>query len=89
MYHPDFKDTVAASPYIFTLGVAGDSGSGKTTFTEGVRNIFGDDLVSTITLDDYHSLDREGRHTHGLTNRQRMGEMIIDGELSETCRQKT
>ena len=67
MYHPNFKDTLAASPYIFTLGVAGDSGSGKTTFTEGIRNIFGDDLVSTITLDDYHRLDRKGRRKHGLT----------------------
>ncbi len=67
MYHPNFKDTLAASPYIFALGVTGDSGSGKTTFTEGIRNIFGDDLVSTITLDDYHRLDREGRRKHGLT----------------------
>jgi len=67
MFHPNFKDTIAASPYIFTLGVAGDSGSGKTTFTEGIRSIFGSDLVSTITLDDYHSLDREGRREQGLT----------------------
>ena len=67
MYHPNFKDTIAASPYIFTLGVAGDSGSGKTTFTEGIRSIFGNDLVSTITLDDYHSLDREERREEGLT----------------------
>jgi phosphoribulokinase len=65
--HPNFKDTIAASPYIFTIGVAGDSGSGKTTFTQGVRNIFGSDLVSTITLDDYHRLDREGRRREGLT----------------------
>jgi len=67
MYHPNFKDTIADSPYIFTLGVAGDSGSGKTTFTEGIRSIFGSDLVSTITLDDYHSLDREERREQGLT----------------------
>jgi phosphoribulokinase len=67
MDHPNFKDTIAASPYIFTLGVAGDSGSGKTTFTQGVRSIFGNDLVSTITLDDYHSLDREGRREQGIT----------------------
>ena len=67
MPHPNFKDTIAASPYIFTLGVAGDSGSGKTTFTQGVRNIFGKDLVSTITLDDYHSLDRDGRRAQGIT----------------------
>ena len=65
--HPNFKDTIAASPYIFTIGVAGDSGSGKTTFTQGIRDIFGPDLVSTITLDDYHRLDRDGRKREGLT----------------------
>jgi phosphoribulokinase len=67
MHSPNFKDTIAASPYIFTIGVAGDSGSGKTTFTRGVRDVFGSDLVSTITLDDYHRLDREGRAREGLT----------------------
>jgi len=67
MHHKNLKDTIAASPCTFTLGVAGDSGSGKTTFTEGVRNIFGKDLVSTITLDDYHSLDRAGRAEQGIT----------------------
>ncbi len=67
MHHPNFKDTIAASPYIFTIGVAGDSGSGKTTFTQGVRSIFGDDLVSTITLDDYHSFDRASRKEQGVT----------------------
>jgi phosphoribulokinase len=67
MYYPNFKDTISASPYILTIGVAGDSGSGKTTFTKGIRNIFGTDLVSTITLDDYHGLDRDGRRKQGLT----------------------
>jgi phosphoribulokinase len=67
MYRPNFKDTIAASPYIFIIGVAGDSGSGKTTFTQGIRDIFGSSLVSTITLDDYHRLDREGRRREGLT----------------------
>ena len=67
MYRPNFKDTIAASPYIFTIGVAGDSGSGKTTFTQGIRDIFGSSLVSTITLDDYHRLDREGRSREDLT----------------------
>lgn len=67
MQTKNFKDTIAASPCIFTIGVAGDSGSGKTTFTDGIRSIFGDDLVSTITLDDYHSLDRAGRVNAGLT----------------------
>jgi phosphoribulokinase len=67
MHHPNFKEKIAASPCIFTIGVAGDSGSGKTTFTQGVRSIFGNDLVSTITLDDYHSLDRDGRKEQGIT----------------------
>lgn len=67
MYHPNFKDTIAQSPYIFTIGVAGDSGSGKTRFTQAVRNIFGSDLVSTITLDDYHALDRDARRERGVT----------------------
>jgi phosphoribulokinase len=67
LQHKNFKDTIAASSCIFTLDVAGDSGSGKTTFTEGIRSIFGKDLVSTITLDDYHSLDRAGRLEQGIT----------------------
>lgn len=63
----NFKDIISRSPYVFTIGVAGDSGSGKTTFTNAVREIFGDELVSTITLDDYHILDREGRQKAGIT----------------------
>jgi phosphoribulokinase len=67
MHTPGLKETIAATPYIFTIGVAGDSGSGKTTFTHGIRSIFGSDLVSTITLDDYHRYDREERNKLGIT----------------------
>jgi phosphoribulokinase len=67
MHTPNFKDVIASSPYIFTLGVAGDSGSGKTTFTNAIRQIFGKDLVSTITLDDYHLYDREERRRQNVT----------------------
>ena len=56
---PNFKQIIAHSPIIFTIGVAGDSGSGKTTFTNAIRQIFGPELVATITLDDYHKYDRE------------------------------
>lgn len=63
----DFRDVIAASSCIFVIGVAGDSGSGKTTFTRGIREIFGDDLVSTITLDDYHLFSREERKRRGIT----------------------
>ncbi len=67
MHMTGLKETIAASPYIFIIGVAGDSGSGKTTFTQGVRSIFGGDLVSTITLDDYHLYNREQRKNLGIT----------------------
>lgn len=64
---PNFKEIIAHSPIVFTIGVAGDSGSGKTTFTNAIRQIFGPDLVSTITLDDYHKYDREERKQRDIT----------------------
>ena len=64
---PPFKEIIARSPLIFVIGVAGDSGSGKTTFTNAIREIFGPDLVATITLDDYHKYDREERHRLDIT----------------------
>ena len=64
---PNFKEIIARSPVVFTIGVAGDSGSGKTTFTNAIRQIFGQDLVATITLDDYHSYDREKRKQLDIT----------------------
>lgn len=63
----NFIQTIRSSPRIFTLGVAGDSGTGKTTFTTAIRQIFGDELVSTITLDDYHLFDRTERDRMGIT----------------------
>jgi phosphoribulokinase len=63
----NFKETIAHSPVVFTIGVAGDSGSGKTTFTNAIRQIFGPALVSTITLDDYHKYDREERKRLDIT----------------------
>ncbi len=62
-----FKEIIARSPIVFIIGVAGDSGSGKTTFTNAIRQIFGSDLVSTITLDDYHKYDREERKRLDIT----------------------
>lgn len=64
---PNFKEIIAHSPIVFTIGVAGDSGSGKTTFTNAIRQIFGPTLVSTITLDDYHKYDREERKRRDVT----------------------
>lgn len=64
---PPFKEVIARSPQIFVIGVAGDSGSGKTTFTNAIRQIFGPDLVATITLDDYHKYDRQERKQRDIT----------------------
>lgn len=43
------------------VGVAGDSGSGKTTYTEGIEWLLGAELVSQISLDGYHKEDRATR----------------------------
>ncbi|HTY15809.1 MAG TPA: phosphoribulokinase [Methanoregulaceae archaeon] len=63
----NFREVIAGSPCIFIIGVAGDSGSGKTTFTNAIRRIFGTDLVSTVTLDDYHLHDRITRKKMAVT----------------------
>lgn len=47
------------------VGVAGDSGSGKTTYTEGIEWLLGADLVSQISLDGYHKEDRATRRQTG------------------------
>lgn len=47
------------------IGVAGDSGSGKTTYSNGIRRLIGIDLVSTIAMDGYHKEDRDQRRLSG------------------------
>ncbi|BAS29238.1 phosphoribulokinase [Limnochorda pilosa] len=49
------------------LGVGGDSGSGKTTITRGLVQLFGAGNVTSICLDDYHKLDRNARAAAGVT----------------------
>lgn len=63
----NFREMIRASECVFVIGVAGDSGSGKTTFTRAIKSIFGEEMVSTISLDDYHTLDREDRARTGIT----------------------
>jgi phosphoribulokinase len=47
------------------IAVAGDSGSGKTTHTHGIRRLLGADMVSYISLDGYHKEDRATRKASG------------------------
>ncbi len=53
----------AARPIM--VGVAGDSGSGKTTYTRGIERLLGDDLVATLSLDGYHKETRAQRRKSG------------------------
>ncbi len=52
---------------IVMIGVGGDSGCGKSTFLRRLRDLFSDDLITTICLDDYHCLDRKQRKVTGIT----------------------
>jgi phosphoribulokinase len=52
---------------VVLIGVAGDSGCGKSTFLRRLADLFGEEMMTVICLDDYHSLDRKGRKEAGVT----------------------
>jgi phosphoribulokinase len=52
---------------VVVIGVAGDSGCGKSTFLRRLSDLFGTDFMTVICLDDYHSLDRKQRKQTGIT----------------------
>lgn len=52
---------------VVLIGVAGDSGCGKSTFLRRLSDLFGEELITVICLDDYHSLDRKQRKETGIT----------------------
>lgn len=49
------------------VGICGDSGAGKSTYAAELRKLLGDERVTVISLDDYHSLDRRERDQVGVT----------------------
>ena len=63
------SDTLDEAPlhHPFVLGIIGDSGSGKSTVSRGVRELIGPDRVSTLELDDYHRYSRAERLELQLT----------------------
>lgn len=52
---------------VVLIGVAGDSGCGKSTFLRRLIDLFGEEFMTVICLDDYHSLDRKQRKVAGVT----------------------
>jgi phosphoribulokinase len=58
-------DTDAKRPIFVAIG--GDSGTGKSTLAAGFYRIFGASRITTLCLDDYHSLDRRERKLLGIT----------------------
>ncbi|MBE9239018.1 phosphoribulokinase [Anabaena aphanizomenioides LEGE 00250] len=52
---------------VVLIGVAGDSGCGKSTFLRRLIDLFGEELMTVICLDDYHCLDRKQRKETGIT----------------------
>lgn len=52
---------------VVLIGVAGDSGCGKSTFLRRLADLFGEEFMTVICLDDYHSLDRKQRKEAGVT----------------------
>jgi phosphoribulokinase len=51
----------------FVLGIVGDSGSGKNTVADSVRELVGSERVTEVRLDDYHRFTREERAAQGVT----------------------
>ncbi len=49
------------------LGIIGDSGAGKTTFTQGITRVLGEGQVAVICTDDYHKYNRAERAQKNLT----------------------
>jgi len=43
----------------FVLGIAGDSGAGKDTYSDAMKGLFGGHSVATLSGDDYHLWDRQ------------------------------
>lgn len=52
---------------VVIIGVAGDSGCGKSTFLRRLEDLFGKEFMTVICLDDYHCLDRKQRKELGIT----------------------
>ena len=58
---------VATADRPVLMAIAGDSGTGKTTVTQGLHDALGQDRITSIGADDYHKYDREERKSLPFT----------------------
>lgn len=61
------EEDMASKRRVTIIGIAGDSGAGKSTYAQALSDLLGSERVTTISLDDYHSLDRTERNLLGVT----------------------
>lgn len=64
-FEGDLRAQIAAAERPVMVGVAGDSGCGKSTYARGIERLLGADMVVTLSLDGYHKEDREARRRSG------------------------
>lgn len=57
-YQTKLHEAVSKLSEPLIVGIAGDSGSGKTKFSEGIRKLLGSSIVQTIEMDGYHKENR-------------------------------
>ena len=50
------------------LGIAGDSGVGKSTFSKGLATVFGEQSLAEVSGDDYHNWERSSPMWRTLTH---------------------
>jgi phosphoribulokinase len=61
----DLRSLLKQQKVPIIVGIAGDSGSGKTTYSDCLKKLIGEDLISTIEMDGYHKEDRQKRRVSG------------------------
>lgn len=71
----DLRSLLRQAERPILLGVGGDSGSGKTTYSQGIRRLLGADMVSYVSLDGYHKEDR--------ATRQKTGRLPLDPRIND------
>ncbi|MDZ7810334.1 MAG: hypothetical protein U5L11_09495 [Arhodomonas sp.] len=73
----DLQALLAATDRPVMVAVAGDSGSGKSTYARGIERLLGTDMVATLTLDGYHKEDRAARRRSGRSSDPRANHLPL------------